>query len=208
MILPFLSNAFRQLSHLRPSGRRPGPSWSHCVRSLPPPHHPRGDRPGFFSGRPALPHVSSPLVIDSTAPRVLREPSVSRLRAFSHLPFSPLSSPDSKLRSRLTIPQARHGLQPFPPVWVLFAHSIRTFLWGTSHPPDPHPLPPCGDIYAPLPAAPSLFAPTFPPTTSASLPLRPLFEAVVENLPAPADLIVTMHSNFVGSFCKVRRRLP
>jgi hypothetical protein len=49
---------------------------------------------------------------------------VSRLRAFSHLPFSPLSSPDSKLRSRLTIPQARHGLQPFPPVWVLFAHSI------------------------------------------------------------------------------------
>jgi len=50
-------------------------------------------------------------------------------------------------------------------------------------PPDPHPLPPCGDIYAPLPAAPSLFAPTFPLTTSASLPLCPLFEAVVENLP-------------------------
>jgi len=101
---------------------------------------------------------------------------------FSPPVFSPFC-PDSKLRSRLTIPQARHGLQPFPPVWVLFAHSIRTFLWGTSHPPDPHPLPPCGDIYAPLPAAPSLFAPTFPLTTSASLPLCPLFEAVVENLP-------------------------
>lgn len=46
------------------------------------------------------------------------------------------------------------------------------------------------------------------PLTQRERAVQIQFHPPPPRIPAPADLIVTVHSNFVGSFCKVRRRRP